>query len=515
VAVAVPLLAHPRRLGLPFAALAFLTCLAALAPAPARANLFAYEAEFGSAGTGTDRFAAPAGVATDEAGRVYVADTAAGRVEIYDNATDGNRYLGVLGAGEVRAPVGIFIDVRSRVYVADGARHTVLQYDPWIDGGALRREYGRALTPGPELGKLAGPRFVVVDRRARVYVTERDNVRVQWFRPTRNNRAKAIAGFGTAEPAPFDQPEGLAQDVAGRFYVSNQSADGGAVRVYDPRGALIRTLAGPGSGLGQLSSPRGLLRDPFGRLLVADAGNARVQAFAPFEAGGAALEAFGRRGTGPGDFSAPSALALAPGALLYVVDAGAGRVVRLRYDDADRDGALDGRDTCQGVVNGDQRDSDRDGLGDDCDGDDDNDGLVDAADGCPRTRRGQDVNGDGCGDPRSRISVPRERRTYARRLAPDRVAGTAQADVLGVDGVDVAVARLVGRRCAWYVKGRFSVRARCDAPAFFAAQGQRRWSARVRVRARGTYRVLSRARQVGGLLESRTDRSNRRTFRIR
>ena len=35
------------------------------------------------------------------------------------------------------------------------------------------------------------------------------------------------------------------------------------------------------------------------------------------------------------------------------------------------------------------------------------------------------------------------------------------------------------------------------------------------LRARGTYRVQSRARQVGGVLEARADRSNRRTFRVR
>jgi sugar lactone lactonase YvrE len=495
--------------------LALLGALAALWPVSARADLFSYEGEFGSPNTGTGRFLDPAGVATDEAGRVYVADTGAGRVEVYDNATDANRFLGVVGEREVRAPVGLFIDVRGRLHVADAARHTVLQYDPWLDGSKLRREFGAPLAPGPQLGRLAGPRFVVVDRTSRVYVTERDNVRVQWFRLTRNNGSKAIAAFGTAEPASFDQPEGLVRDGEGRLFVSNASAAGGAVRVYDPRGALIRPLAGPGSGLGQLSSPRGLLRDPVGRLLVADSGNARVQAFAPFDTGGAPLEAYGTRGTGSGEFTAPSALALAPGALLYVVDAGSGRVVRLRYDDDDRDGTLDGRDSCPGVANADQRDSDRDGRGDACDADDDNDAVADASDACPRTRRGQDVNLDGCGDPRSRISVPRESRTYQRRQAPKRVAGTAQADVLGVEGVDVAVARVVGRRCAWYAKGRFGARGSCDAPAFFAARGQRRWDARVRLRARGTYRVLSRARQVGGLVELRTDRSNRRVFRVR
>jgi hypothetical protein len=298
------------------------------------------------------------------------------------------------------------------------------------------------------------------------------------------------------------------------LFVSNEHPTAGAVRVYDQRGAFLRALAGPGSSPGELSRPRGLLRDPFGRLLVADAGNGRIQVFAPFEAGGAFIEAYGRRGSGPSELNGPSALALAPGAILYVVDAGNGRVVRLRYDDADGDGALDGRDTCRGVVNVDQRDSDRDGQGDVCDPDDDNDGVLDAADRCPRTRRGGDVNGDGCGDPRSRIAVPRERRTYSR-AAPTRVAGTAQADELGVKSVEVAVARLVGRRCRWWSRGRLTRARSCATPAYFAARGERRWSVFLRLRTRGLYRVHSRATQVGGLLESRLNRSNRRTFRVR
>lgn len=501
-----------RRAVLLFAFVLFLAL-----PGQAVAALFEYESAFGSPGTGTGRFLAPAGVATDEAGRVYVADTASGRVEVYDNATDQNRYLGVIGKEQIQAPVGLWIDVRQRLYVADAARHTVLQFDPFLDGSTLRREFGTPNIPGAEVGRLWQPRFVTVDRGGLIYVTERDNVRVQWFRPTRSNGQKAIAAFGTAEPTGFDRPEGIVRDADGRIYVSGEDAGGGTMRVYDERGAFIRALAGPGSALGQLAAPRGLARDFFGRTLVADAGNGRIQVFGPLENGAAPIETYGASGSGPGQFGRPSALAVAPGALVYVADPGNGRVVRLRYDDADRDGALDGRDTCQGTEDGDQRDADRDGQGDACDLDDDNDGTPDAQDQCPRSRRGVDGNGDGCGDPRSRISAPRERRTYTRRGGvPSRVVGTAVADELGVQGVEIALARVTGRRCAWYGGGgRFGRAGSCAAPTFMPASGQRRWAVPLRLRARGTYRVISRATQVGGLVEARQDRSNRRTFRVR
>jgi hypothetical protein len=73
--------------------------------------------------------------------------------------------------------------------------------------------------------------------------------------------------------------------------------------------------------------------------------------------------------------------------------------------DRDLDGLPDGsesvsRDNCPDIANSDQRDIDRDGLGDVCDPDDDNDGVDDDEDNCPEIRNaGQnDRDGDRIGD---------------------------------------------------------------------------------------------------------------------
>ena len=59
--------------------------LLVLAPASAGAQtLLRDDGSFG-------RFAEPAGVATDDGGRVYVADAGGGRVDVFDSASDGNR----------------------------------------------------------------------------------------------------------------------------------------------------------------------------------------------------------------------------------------------------------------------------------------------------------------------------------------------------------------------------------------------------------------------------------------
>lgn len=478
------------------------------APASAQAGtFFSYD---GALVPPAGRFFEAVGVATDDAGRVFVADAGAGRVDVFDSAPAGNAYISSIGQGQLVRPTGVTLDNRGRIYVADAGRNLIVQYDSFVDGAPTRREFGG---PGTQLGRVDGPRLMTTDRASRLYVVDRPNARVQFLRPALDGRP--VAAFGVAEPATFLEPEGIARDPEGRMFVSDDNPTDGEVRVYDQRGALIKTVAGPGPGGGQVSSPRGLVRDQQDRLIVVDAGNSRLQVLRSFAEGSTFLDAFGTRGSGPGRFSSPTGAAIAPGALLYVADTGNGRVVRMRYDDTDADGAIDARDNCVGVANPAQRDSDRDLRGDECDPDDDNDAIADAADKCPRSRRGPDRNGDGCGDPRSRILFPRDRASFSGRTAPARVAGFAGADDLGVANVQLAVARVRGGRCSWYSGGRFAPPAACSAPVFFEVSGQGRWAARVKVRSRGSYRVVSRATQTGGVVESVFGRRNTRSFRVR
>src|SRR3954471_2241028 len=92
--------------------IAALALSALLAPASAGAqSLLRQDGEFG-------HFVDPAGVATDDGGRVYVADAGAGVVDVFESASDDNRFLGSIGAGELVRPIGVAIDNRGRVYVA-------------------------------------------------------------------------------------------------------------------------------------------------------------------------------------------------------------------------------------------------------------------------------------------------------------------------------------------------------------------------------------------------------------
>lgn len=358
-------------------------------PAVAGAALISADSSFGSGTQPGGKFVQIGGVATDNAGRVYVVDTGAGHIEVFDSAESGNGYLRTIGDGVLKAPVDVEVDLRNRVFVTDQALDKVVEFDMFQDGSPYMRDWGGS---GTELGRMSGPRFVYTDTTGLAFNTEAGNVRVQWFTP-KEKQMVSVSAFGTSEPATFNNPEGLTLDNATRqFYVSNASASDGGVRVYDNRGLFLGQLAGPGSGAGQLSTPRGLTMDPFGRVVVADSGNSRLEVFNSFNLGG------GEAGSYTGDLSAPFDVAFAPGAVLYVADSGSNTVKRVHYDDEDLDGVFDLNDNCPGLANPDQSNMDRDRQGDACDSDADGDGVPNEADKCPTSRRGPDANGDGCSD---------------------------------------------------------------------------------------------------------------------
>jgi len=121
----------------------------------------------------------PNGLALDSSGDVYVADSNDGRLAIFDPA--GKLVASIqrgVGDGDLGLPRGVAIH-DDKLYVVDTTAHAVKVYK--IAGGAteLPSYVGSFGVEGFEDGAFEYPNGIAVDGDGRIYVTDRENNRVQ------------------------------------------------------------------------------------------------------------------------------------------------------------------------------------------------------------------------------------------------------------------------------------------------------------------------------------------------
>lgn len=122
----------------------------------------------------------PNGIVVDEQGKVYVSDSNNGRLVIFDPA--GKVVAAInrgVAAGDLGLPRGAAIDGSDRLYIVDTAGHTVRVYRTADGKSALPRYLGTFGVEGQTDGTFEYPNGVATDDRDRVYVTDRENNRVQ------------------------------------------------------------------------------------------------------------------------------------------------------------------------------------------------------------------------------------------------------------------------------------------------------------------------------------------------
>ncbi len=257
-------------------------------------------------GTGAGaRFYGPSGIASDEAGNLYVADAindtirkvviATGAVSTFAGAP--GQYGSVDGTGAAArfyGPSGLASDGTGNLYVADRGNHTVRKIV--IATGAVSTLAGTAGQFGSAdaTGVAAGfnyPADVASDGAGNLYVTDSGNhtvrkivIATRTVTTLAGAAGKAGSADATGAAARFDEPSNFASDGAGNLYVTDTG--NGTIRKIVVATRTVTTLAGAAGQTGSADGtgaaarffrPGGIAGDGAGNLYVADSSNNTVR----------------------------------------------------------------------------------------------------------------------------------------------------------------------------------------------------------------------------------------------
>jgi len=246
------------------------------------------------------RVSAPAGLAADAAGNIYIADAGNNRIRKIDVAgvittVAGTGVAGFSGDGgkatlaQLNDPLGVAVDAAGNLYIADETNSRIRRVDV---SGVITTIAGTGVAgfsgDGAEATKatINFPRAVAVDAGGNVYIADTRSLRVRRIGPDgvittiAGNGQRGFAGDGgPATQAFMKAPHGVGFDAAGNLLVVDYGNN--EIRRVDAKGIITRIVGStiqPSSGGGaatdaQLSNPRSVAVDAKGNLYISDYGN--------------------------------------------------------------------------------------------------------------------------------------------------------------------------------------------------------------------------------------------------
>lgn len=250
----------------------------------------------GTALTGNGQFTAPAGVAFDSSGNVYVCDTGNNRIQKFDSM--GN-YL-----GQTTAPIGpwygsIAVDSAGNVYVPDQTGGQVQVFNSSLV------HQTNITTAG-----MTSPSSVTFDSAGNIYVADLGG-KIYIFDPNGyTTHVPATIGTSGLADGQLAYPSGVAVDSAGNVYAADFFFLAGqphAIQKFDKNGNFVKAWGTSGTGNGQFSYPMGIAADKYDHIYVSDFVNRRIE---KFDSDGNYLGQWGGVGVGNGTFGWPMDVAI-------------------------------------------------------------------------------------------------------------------------------------------------------------------------------------------------------------
>ena len=278
----------------------------------------------GKPGGARGQFSAPAGLAVDLEGNLYVADSDNHRIQKFDG--DGH-FLGVFGSaggqdGQFNGPWGVAVDREGNIYVADTWNHRIQKFDSSFrfqkSWGGPFLEVGKR-EPGPL--ELFGPRSIAIDADNNVWVTDTGNKRVLKF----DSDGNFLAQYGAAGngPAQFSEPVGIAIAPSGEILVAD--AWNRRIQRFSPDFKYLGEVAVESWGSQNVSDKPYLAVLGDGRIVASDPANSAVLVF---DSGGRQVAAWRVPGS-QGVVSQPVGVAVSSTGDIFVSDGSSGEVRRV------------------------------------------------------------------------------------------------------------------------------------------------------------------------------------------
>jgi DNA-binding beta-propeller fold protein YncE len=298
--------------------------------------------EGGVAGGGYGQFSYPRGIAVDNDGNIYVADSRNHRIQkisgkdgkfldqfggFFDAgklAGGDSKKLIAQGVGKLNEPNGVsFGGPDGLVYVVDTWNNRVQEF---TTSGKSKKIFTA------DDGFFA-PRELVVDPSGIVYVADTGHHRIVKF----DASGKQIRSWGAVNPktgasvageklGEFNEPIGLAVDKAGNLYVADRLNF--RIQVLSPEGQVIHSWPVKGWSKEQIDMEPHLALDQLHGLIYATDG--RGKKVYCYHLDGSEVSTIEKDSTGNPLFAVPLGVTVDKNGDVYVVDAGAGKVLKIK-----------------------------------------------------------------------------------------------------------------------------------------------------------------------------------------
>ena len=323
----------------------------------------------GDGGPATSAQLSPSAVAVDPVGNLYIADALNGTVRKV-TATNGtistvvgnnaNTYSGDGGpavSAQLNKPNGVAVDDAGNLYIADTANSLIRAVAPGT--GVINTVAGHYAPYSPinltdgilaTQGSLAVPAGIALDSSGNLYIADSQECRVRKVTATSGIITTIAGGVtnaggfpngyagdgGPATSSQLNAPYGVAADAAGNVYIADTYNN--VIREVTAATGIINTVAGGGVGYvgdgGQalnagLKLPTGVTLDSAGNVYIADQGNnaiRKITAATGIITTVAGSGVAGYRGDGgpaaQAQLNQPASVALDSNGNLYIADEG-------------------------------------------------------------------------------------------------------------------------------------------------------------------------------------------------